>query len=98
MTECEANHRMEGRDAVLLKYEYNSVLVSDSFIYVTEIMFQMKEETRREKFKCWLTLGMKHEGVDACVGVNVGLLVWELYRNGHTHPHQKGVSTSEQQF
>lgn len=45
MTECEANHRMEGRDAVLLKYEYNSVLVSDSFIYVTEIMFQMKEET-----------------------------------------------------
>lgn len=67
MTECEANHRMEGRDAVLLKYEYNSVLVSDSFIYVTEIMFQMKEETRREKFKCWLTLGMKHEGVDAWV-------------------------------
>lgn len=67
MTECEANHRMEGRDTVLLKYEYNSVLVSDSFIYVTEIMFQMKEETRREKFKCWLTLGMKHEGVDAWV-------------------------------
>lgn len=67
MTECEANHRMEGRDAVLLKYEYNSVLVSDSFIYVTEIMFQMKEETRREKFKCWLTLGMKHERVDAWV-------------------------------
>lgn len=67
MTECEANHRMEGRDAVLLKYEYNSVLVSDSFIYVTEIMFQMKEETRREKFKCWLTLGMKYEGVDAWV-------------------------------
>lgn len=67
MTECVANHRMEGRDAVLLKYEYNSVLVSDSFIYVTEIMFQMKEETRREKFKCWLTLGMKHEGVDAWV-------------------------------
>lgn len=67
MAECEANHRMEGRDAVLLKYEYNSVLVSDSFIYVTEIMFQMKEETRREKFKCWLTLGMKHEGVDAWV-------------------------------
>lgn len=67
MTECEANHRMEGRDAVLLKYEYNSVLVSDSFIYVTEIMFQMKEETRREKFKCWLTLGMKHEGVDEWV-------------------------------
>lgn len=67
MTECEANHCMEGRDAVLLKYEYNSVLVSDSFIYVTEIMFQMKEETRREKFKCWLTLGMKHEGVDAWV-------------------------------
>lgn len=67
MTECEANHRMEGRDAVLLKYEYNSVLVSDSFIYVTEIMFQMKEEMRREKFKCWLTLGMKHEGVDAWV-------------------------------
>lgn len=67
MTECEANHRMEGRDAVLLKYEYNSVLVSDSFIYVTEIVFQMKEETRREKFKCWLTLGMKHEGVDAWV-------------------------------
>lgn len=67
MTECEANHRMEGRDAVLLKYEYNSVLVSDSFIYVTEIMFQMKEETQREKFKCWLTLGMKHEGVDAWV-------------------------------
>lgn len=67
MIECEANHRMEGRDAVLLKYEYNSVLVSDSFIYVTEIVFQMKEETRREKFKCWLTLGMKHEGVDAWV-------------------------------
>lgn len=67
MTECEANHLMEGRDTVLLKYEYNSVLVSDSFIYVTEIMFQIKEETRREKFKCWLTLGMKHEAVDAWV-------------------------------
>lgn len=58
---------MEGRNAVLLKYEYNSVLVSDSFIYVTEIMFQMKEETRREKFKCWLTLGTKHEGLDKWV-------------------------------
>lgn len=54
MTECEANHRMEGRDAVLLKYEYNSVLVSDSFIYVTEIMFQMKEERSLNAGSLWV--------------------------------------------